>query len=192
MNTPLVPADFAHLAACIPSGMSLSRLDGYLAAVATGPNFAMPDQVLRWVWSAGRADDLATALLTRHYLAVNDALNDQVYVPRTTDPQAWCRGYLAGFAADMTAWTPLLAALPELLKVIVSGAERQRRDAEGALAATARLIHTFWVSQRRYGSNHDGLLGQLATLARTHAALPNQRLHCSWSNAQCPAPASSA
>ena len=77
----------------------------------------------------------------------------------------------------MTFCTPLLAALPELLKVIVSGAERQRRDAEGALAATARLIHTFWVSQRRYGSNHDGLLEQLAALSRAHASLPNQQLH---------------
>jgi len=77
----------------------------------------------------------------------------------------------------MTFWTPLLAALPELLKVIVSGAEGQRRDAEGSLPDTARRIHTFWVSQRRYGSNHDDLLGQLATLSRTHAALPNQRLH---------------
>ena len=66
-----------------------------------------------------------------------------LYVPRTTDPQAWCRGYLAGFAADMTSWTPLLAALPELLKVIVSGAEGQRRAADGSLADTARLIHTF-------------------------------------------------
>jgi len=77
----------------------------------------------------------------------------------------------------MTFWTPLLAALPELLKVIVSGAAGQRRDAEGSLPDAARRIHTFWVSQRRYGSNHDGLLGQLPALSRAHASLPNQRLH---------------
>ena len=177
MDTQLTPADFAHLAACIPSGMSLSMLDGYLAAVASGPNLMMPDQVLRWVWSAGHAGDLATDLLTRHYQAVNDALNDQGYVPRTTDPQAWCRGYLAGFAADMTSWTPLLAALPELLKVIVAGAEGLRRDAEGSLTDAALRIHAFWVSQRRYGSNHAGLQGQLAALSRTHAAVPSQRVH---------------
>jgi len=190
INTPLAPADFAHIADGIPSGMSLSMLDGYLAAVATGPNFAMPDQVLRWVWSAGRADDLATDLakhlatdlLIRHYQAVNDALNDQVYVPLTTDPQAWCRGYLDGFAADMISWTPLLMALPDSLSVILSVAGGQRRDAERPLADAARLIHAFWVNQRRYGSNQDGLLGQLATLSHTpllhtHAALPIQRLH---------------
>jgi len=69
-----------------------------------------------------------------HYQAVNDALNDQVYVPWTTDPQAWCRGYLAGFAADMISWTPLLVALPDSLNVILSVAEGQRRDTEGPLA----------------------------------------------------------
>jgi len=186
MNTPLAPADFAHIADCIPDYMSLSMLDGYMAAMASGRNFAMPDQVLRWVWSAGRADDLATDLATdlliRHYQAVNDALNDQVYVPWTTDPQAWCRGYLAGFAADMISWTPLLVALPDLLNVILSVAEGQRRDTEGPLADAARHIHAFWVIQRRYRSNQDGLLGQLATLSHTpllhtHAALPIQRLH---------------
>ena len=77
----------------------------------------------------------------------------------------------------MISWTPLLVALPDLLKVIMSGAEGQRRDAEGSLADAARLIHAFWISQRRYGSNQDGLLGQLATLSRTYAALPIQRLH---------------
>ena len=77
----------------------------------------------------------------------------------------------------MFSWTPLLAALPELLKVIVSSAEGQRCDAEGSLADAACRIHAFWVSQRRYRSNHDALLGQLAKLSRTHTALPNRRLH---------------
>ncbi len=27
-------------------------LDGYLAAVASGPNLIMPDQMPRWVWDA--------------------------------------------------------------------------------------------------------------------------------------------
>ena len=67
-------------------------LDGYLAASASGPNFVMPDQVLRWVWRSGQppVQDVAT-LIIRHYQAVNDALNDQTYVPNPTDPQAWCQ-----------------------------------------------------------------------------------------------------
>ena len=36
-------------------------LDGYLAAVSSGPSFVKPDKVLRWVWDAGRADQLTTA-----------------------------------------------------------------------------------------------------------------------------------
>ena len=65
---------------------------------------------------------------------------------------------------------------PDILKVIVSGADADRGDTEGLIADAARLIHAFWVSQRQLGSIHDGLLAQLAGLSRTHAALPNQRL----------------
>ena len=38
--------------------MDTSMLDGYLAAVSSGPSFVMPDKVLRWVWDARRADQL--------------------------------------------------------------------------------------------------------------------------------------
>ena len=102
----------------------------------------MPDNVLRWVWDAGRADELTTDLIIRQYQAVNDTLNDQLYEPELTDPQAWCRGYLAGFVADMTAWAPLTAAQPELLKVILSNAQDQPLDsAKAALAEAAHRIH---------------------------------------------------
>ena len=95
-----------------------------------------------------------------------------------TDQQAWCRGYLAGFVDDMTAWAPMTAALPDLLKVIMSSAQDQPLDsAKLALADAARRIHAFWLSQRRYGSNADGLLGQLAAISHTQPVLPNQRLH---------------
>ena len=32
------------------TAMGASMLDGYLAAVASGPNLVMPDQMLRWIW----------------------------------------------------------------------------------------------------------------------------------------------
>jgi hypothetical protein len=123
MTTPLTPSEIAHLEGCLPTAITPSMLDGYLAASASGPNFVMPDQVLHWVRAGGLPDDKAVAnLIVRHYQAVNDALNDQAYIPNLTDPQAWCKGYLASVAADMMAWAPLMAAQPELLKVIMSGA----------------------------------------------------------------------
>lgn len=60
--------------------MDTSMLDGYLAAVASGPNLVMPDQMLRWVWdteNAKRVSDATANLILRQYQDVNDALNDQ-------------------------------------------------------------------------------------------------------------------
>ncbi len=178
MTTSFTPVELAHLKTHLPSAISTSMLDGYLAAVSSGPSFVMPDKVLRWVWDAGRADQLTTDLIIRQYQAVNDTLNDRLYEPVLTDQQAWCRGYLAGFLSDMTAWAPMAAARPDLLKVIMSGAQDQPLDsAKSALAEAAQRIHAFWLGHRRHGSNGDGLLGQLVALSHTHAALPIQRLH---------------
>jgi len=187
MNTQLTPADFAHLDAYLRSGMSLSMLDGYLAAVASGPNFAMPDRVLQWMWGVaasvnpldsdiGVPDRTISDLIVRLYQTVNDALNDQVYVSRTTDPQAWCRGYLAGVAADMTSWAPLTAVLPQLLTVIVLGAVNPRPNGANSLVDAARLIHAFWLSRRRHESSPDGFLGQLTAMSRTRVAMPDERM----------------
>jgi yecA family protein len=170
MNTHLTQAEFTQLDASLLGTINLSMLDGYLAAVASGPNFAMPDQVLRWVLEAGSSDALATSLIIGHYQAVNHALNNQIYVPQIADPQAWCRGFLAGFAADMTAWAPLTAAQPELLKGIISGA------AEADLTDAARRIHAFWVAKRRQSTGLD-LLAQLAALAPGHTVRSTQLLH---------------
>ena len=64
--------------------------------MACGPNLVMPDQVLRWVWNSEQTDDEPVIpaiddLILRHYQGVNDALNDEVYEPQMSDPQAWCR-----------------------------------------------------------------------------------------------------
>jgi uncharacterized protein len=189
LNTPLSDAELARLDDFLMSEdgpintMDVSMLDGYLAAVASGPNLVMPDQMLQWIRDTEDGDarpknQAVTNLVIRQYQAVNDALNDKVYVPVMADTQAWCRGYLAGFAADMTAWAPLMAAQPGLLKVIMATAENRQLDtAKADLAEVARRIHAFWLERRRSGSMLDGLLGQLAALSPAHATLPNQRPH---------------
>ena len=174
MNTHLTPAEFAHLGACLSQGRSLSMLDGYLAAVASGPVLRLPQQVLRWLWDTGLGDDEPMAsLVVRYYSSVNDALNDQVYVPRMMSVRAWCRGYLAGFAEDMFAWTPLLSTQPELLKLVVSGAEGRLPDCDhDTLATVAGRIHEFWFGQHQGAMDSKGILVQLSAMSPSQAVLP--------------------
>jgi Uncharacterised protein family (UPF0149) len=174
MNTPLTPTEFTHLDACLSHDRPLSMLDGYLAAVASGPVLRLPDQVLRWLWGAGHSsDEILARMVIRYYSSVNDALNDQVYVPRLTSVRAWCRGYLAGFAEDMFAWTPLLSTQPELLKLVVSGAEGRLLDCDqDALATVAGRIHAFWFGQHQRAMDSKGILVQLSAMSPSQAVLP--------------------
>ena len=104
-------------------------------------------------------------------MTVNDEPNERLYVPRATSVQGWCRGYLAGFADDMMAWAPLLAAQPELLKLILFGAENRPFDGdEEALATVARRIHEFWAERRQLGIDSSSVLAQLAALSRPQTA----------------------
>ena len=164
MTTPLTDADLVHLGVYLRrrTAIDISMLDGYLAAVASGPNLFMPDQMLGWVCDCGNGGAEThkfVNLILRHFQAVNDALNDGIYTPRFIDPHAWCRGYLIGFSADMTAWEPLLSVQPELLKVILSFDNRpdplSPDAAADLLADSAGRIHEFWVDRRRRGRNLD-------------------------------------
>lgn len=175
MNAPLTAAEFDHLDACLCHDRPLSMLDGYLAAVASGPVLRLPDQVLSWLWGAGHSsDEILASMVIRYYSSVNDALNDQVYVPRLTSVQAWCRGYLAGFGEDMFAWTPLLSTQPELLKLVVSGAEGRLLDCDqDALATVAGRIHAFWVRRRQAGTDSEGIQMQLSAISPGQASMPD-------------------
>jgi len=146
LDTPLTDAEFDQLDEFLMSDeapsdtMDTSMLDGYLAAVASGPNLVMPDQMLRWVWDteAGEespefkhnkeAQDII-GLILRHYQHVNDSLNDRIYEPRLMEREhegrtvtiidEWCVGYYIGIAADMAAWTTLLVSQPKLFSTIL-------------------------------------------------------------------------
>ncbi len=125
-------------------------LDGYLAATASSPNFPMPDLVLMRLSHAGY--DIGPELsrwIVRRYVKVNAALNDQAYEPELDSAQAWCRGYLAGFGVDMLAWAPILAARPELLATVRSGAAGLQNGGDhSSLADIARSVHAFWSAWR--------------------------------------------
>ncbi len=150
MNPHLIPSEKSRADGRLPDSACLSMLDGYLAATASGPIFSMPDLVLMRLSHAGchMGPELSTWIVQR-YAKVNDALNDQAYVPELDSAQAWCRGYLVGFGDDMLAWTPILAARPELLAKVRSGAEGlQNCGDHSSLADIARSVHAFWSAWR--------------------------------------------
>jgi uncharacterized protein len=186
IDTPLTTAELDRLENFLadeysPSAcMDTSMLDGYLAAVASGPNLVMPDQMLRWIWDTENGEDSPEfqhnkeaskiiGLILRHYQHVNSALNDRTYVPRMADRniEAWCAGYYVAIAADMAAWTPLLLSQPKLFSTILlhgttDGEEilkkkaltdTERNAALDSLAESARQIHAYWLEQRRQGLN---------------------------------------
>ncbi len=186
LHTPLTDAELSRLDNFLadeysPSAcMDTSMLDGYLAAVASGPNLVMPDQMLRWIWDTENGEDSPEfqhnkeaseiiGLILRHHQHVNSALNDGVYLPRMVerDIDGWCTGYYVAIAADMAAWTPLLISQPKLLSTILlhgttdgeeilkkkALTETERDAAADSLADSARQIHSYWLDQRRQGLN---------------------------------------
>ena len=122
--------------------MDAAMLDGYLAAVVSGPRLIMPGEMLRWVWDTERgeaqpefqsneeAQDII-GLIMRQWNAVNDALthSPQSYEPLINERQIeggtipiideWCMGYYKGISLDLAGWSPLLVSQPALFSSIL-------------------------------------------------------------------------
>jgi len=99
LDKPLTDTEFDRLDEFLMSDeapsdtMDSVMLDGYLAAVASGPNLVMPDQMLRWIWDTENGEESPEfknnkeaqdiiGLILRHYQYVNGTLNDRAYEPR--------------------------------------------------------------------------------------------------------------
>jgi yecA family protein len=179
-NTPLTEAELDRLDACLPNALTPSMLDGYLAAVASGPNFVMPDRVLFWVSETAAAEALPSAkialpgksdndLIIRRYQDINDTLNNKAYVPRLTEPSAWCSGFIAGVRTDFAAWEPLIVEQGGLLMQVmiysIQVRDQEIETAETFLLDVTRQIHAYWLERRQQGQDMDGLLDQLASAA---------------------------
>jgi uncharacterized protein len=122
--------------------MDLSMMNGFITAVASGPNLMMPSTMLRWIWDA--AEGIATptfvdqgesarilGLIIRHWNDVNTMLNEapEAYEPLTCERESngqriaiideWCMGYFRGVLTDHDAWAPLLSEHPEWFATIL-------------------------------------------------------------------------
>jgi uncharacterized protein len=116
--------------------MDLEMLDGFLAAIVSGPESIQPSEWLPQVWSdGGRSATPAygnsgdaqriMALILRHMVGIQRTLAESptrfkplLYLPeekKSDDRQppegtAWCEGYMAGVKLRDEAWQPLYDA----------------------------------------------------------------------------------
>ncbi len=123
--------------------MDVAMLDGYLAAVVSGPNLIMPSEMLRWVWDSENGQqgahfkDQAEAekvmgLIMKQWNAIGQALTQspEQYAPLIYEWERevgtsvltlgkWCTGYYKGMCIDMLAWSPLLLGQPAMLSTVL-------------------------------------------------------------------------
>ena len=134
-NTPLSDDDYALLDTLLGApefggrAMDVSTLEGFLTAIATGPNLIPPSQWLPWVWDKeeGEAGPVfadpeqarrAIELVMRHYQHMTTWLLED---PASFDPiftcgapwgaAQWCEGFLLGTTLD-PQWTALFVSEP--------------------------------------------------------------------------------
>jgi len=122
-----------------PEGtMSLSELDGFLTAIAVGPEAIAPDEWLPIVWN-GAQPQFATEVQAKVILGSIISRYDEIVTNRTGGlfkpileydvddsllPFGWARGFFEGVGLRAEAWKPLLrsdrygAALLPLLVLI--------------------------------------------------------------------------
>ena len=128
-DDPALPEPMAELAAFLasdrvrPGAMSLSGLDGLLAALAAGPEPVGPEEWMPLVWGGSDPDfrdideawRIVDAIMTRWSTIVRQLREEpDAYRPifRTLDDGAeiaadWARGFWTGLMLRPAAWDPL-------------------------------------------------------------------------------------
>jgi uncharacterized protein len=158
------------------TSMDVATLEGFLVALAIGPELVMPSQWLPWVWDLyeGEADaqfedmDEAERIMQLVMRFYNQVLRQFADDPEAFEPvywrapvwgaAEWCEGFLLGASLADEAWTPLLAQHPEWLEPFLrlgtsEGLAMTDREGDAefwmnAVNPALVLMHAFWLEQR--------------------------------------------
>ena len=126
----------------IEESMDISMLDGFFAAILSGPKTILPSEWMRWVWDTEKGEDSPVfsgmdqaqrimGLLMRHMNAVAATLHEAPddYEPllmenvRDGDTipviDEWCMGYMKGIGLDFEGWLPVTVGHPDWLSTIL-------------------------------------------------------------------------
>ena len=127
--------DFLTRESTPKEAMDISMMDGFVTALASGPNMMMPSSMLRWIWDADRGEQSPTfasaaeskhivELIIRYWNNVNDTLNNTLeeYEPLVLQREVggatipvideWCVGYYKCIAIDRGGVGTLDGAAP--------------------------------------------------------------------------------
>lgn len=126
----------------IENAMDVSTLDGFFAALLSGPATILPSEWLRWVWDTEEGQDSPAFsgndeaqrimdLMMRH---MNDIAMTLQEAPGEYEPllfesrddgdpvwiiDEWCVGFMKGVSLDAQGWLPVTAGHPDWMSTMV-------------------------------------------------------------------------
>lgn len=126
----------------VDASMDISMLDGFFAAIVSGPGTILPSEWLRWVWDTEKGEESPVyesmeqaqrimGLLMRHMNHVAATLHEssEDYEPILMENRGgdepipvideWCSGFMKGMSLDMQGWMPLSVGHPDWLTTIM-------------------------------------------------------------------------
>lgn len=145
---PLTEAEFEELdqfllnVEGLDASMDIAMLDGFFAAILSGPKTILPSEWMRWVWDTEKGEQTPVyesldqaqrimGLMMRHMNAVATTLleapedYEPVLMENTLggDPvpviDEWCTGYMLGVGLDSAGWLPITVGHPAWLSTII-------------------------------------------------------------------------
>jgi len=157
--------------------MDLSMLQGYAAALISGPELVMPSEWLAWVWDAeqGEAEpgfeseeqaNRILQLVMRHYNGVAEALmtDPEGFVPlfrqdSCWSSRRWCEGFLQGMDFAEEQWLDLQSQqFAWFTPFVMLGGDEELLGVElesdyiprweAAVAPSLARMHAHWLQQR--------------------------------------------
>ena len=177
LNTELDELDdFLADEAIAGTSMDVSTLDGFLTAIAIGPQIVAPSEWLPWVWDMEdgevepKFEDMGQAnrimsLMMRHYNAVIHTFNTH---PASFEPifwrsghwgaAEWCEGFILGFLFNEEAWSLLTIGQPTWFTpflrlgtndgIAITGSVRDAEKWMDEIEPSLVKIHAFWKEKR--------------------------------------------
>jgi len=156
--------------------MDVATLEGFLTAIAIGPDLVRPSEWLPWVWDMDEGEEEANfanaeeangilSLVMRHYNAVLSTFNVDAAAFEPIFWRAnhwgaaeWCEGFLLGFQFNDEAWSLLAVGQPTWFAPFLrlgtdDGIDITKRlgDAEACMndieSSLVRISH-FWKERR--------------------------------------------